>query len=149
MFNPCVSDHLVMERGRDMYVVRLPLRAIARIALFEDVANMVAGDMTKQYIPKESFIDYASEHILSPKPGMIVRQPTGELYVLPDTNIDDENNTNTQRDNELLTSETTSPPTQRPCDASTTDSSTTIDVSDQGIGSCSSAEPLSSDDIKE
>merc|ERR1712072_205133 len=84
MFNPCVSDHLVMERGREMYLVRLPLRAIARVALFEDVAAMVSEDLSKQYIPKETFIDYASEQHVSPKPGMIVRQQTGELYGLPD-----------------------------------------------------------------
>ena len=48
MFNPCVSDHLVVDRGRDIYLVRLPLRAISRVCLFEDIAAMVAADTSKQ-----------------------------------------------------------------------------------------------------
>ena len=48
MFNPCVSDHLVIERGRDAYLIRKPLKAISRLIFFQDIAAMVTGDEQQQ-----------------------------------------------------------------------------------------------------
>ena len=48
MFNPSVSDHLVMDRGRDYYVIRLPLRALSMVTLYEDIAAMVTDDQSKR-----------------------------------------------------------------------------------------------------
>lgn len=48
MFNPSVSDHLVIDRGRDYYVVRLPLKALSMVSLYEDIAAMVTGDQSQQ-----------------------------------------------------------------------------------------------------
>ena len=52
MFNPCFSDHSVMEHGWDAYRVRLPLQTISRVFLFEDIDTMMEGDLSKQYQPK-------------------------------------------------------------------------------------------------
>ena len=48
MFNPDVSDHLVMDRGRDIYIVHAPLKSISRVSYFEDIAAMVCGEVEKQ-----------------------------------------------------------------------------------------------------
>jgi len=48
MFNPSVSDHLVMERGRDAYLVKLPLKALSTLTVFEEIAAMVTDDVSKQ-----------------------------------------------------------------------------------------------------
>ena len=48
MFNPSVSDHLVMDRGRDAYLVKLPLKAISNVIVFEEIAAMVTDDLSKQ-----------------------------------------------------------------------------------------------------
>lgn len=48
MFNPSVSDHLVMDRGRDAYLVKLPLKALSSVIVFEEIAAMVTDDLTKQ-----------------------------------------------------------------------------------------------------
>ena len=48
MFNPSVSDHLVMDRGRDAYLVKLPLTALPSVIVFEEIAAMVTDDLTKQ-----------------------------------------------------------------------------------------------------
>lgn len=52
MFNPCFSDHSVMEHGWDAYRVRMPLQTISRVFLFEDIDTMMEGDLSKQYQPK-------------------------------------------------------------------------------------------------
>lgn len=48
MFNPSVSDHLVVDRGRDAYLVKLPLKAMSSLVVFDEIAAMVTDDLTKQ-----------------------------------------------------------------------------------------------------
>ena len=48
MFNPCVSDHLVIDRGRDQYTIRTPLKALANVTFYDDIAAMVLGDETQE-----------------------------------------------------------------------------------------------------
>ena len=48
MFHPDVSDHLVMDRGREMYIVHAPLKSISSVSFFEDIAAMVCGEEEKQ-----------------------------------------------------------------------------------------------------
>ncbi len=48
MFNPSVSDHLVIDRGREAYVVRTPIKSIMRASYYKDVAAMVLGDTSAE-----------------------------------------------------------------------------------------------------
>jgi len=80
MFNPNVSDHLVMDRGQEKYIVRAPLKSIASVMFYDDIAAMVVGDCKKRCLPTSSFIDY--EQTVSPKPGVVICQETGEKYTL-------------------------------------------------------------------
>ncbi|XP_065063523.1 nuclear receptor coactivator 7-like isoform X2 [Rhopilema esculentum] len=52
MFNPSVSDHLVIDRGRDAYTVKCPMKATRSIAYYNDIAAMVLGDVSAEFIPK-------------------------------------------------------------------------------------------------
>eukprot|EP00111_Clytia_hemisphaerica_P005657 TCONS_00016432-protein len=78
MFNPSVSDHLVMDRGRDAYLVKLPLKAISNVIVFEEIAAMVTDDLSKQYIP--NYEQYRP--VSPPRPGMIVCRDTGEEFAI-------------------------------------------------------------------
>ena len=44
MFNPSVSDHLVIERGRDAYTVKTPMKALKNVVYYHDIAALVLGD---------------------------------------------------------------------------------------------------------
>ena len=44
MFNPSVSDHLVIDRGREAYTVKTPMKAVKDIAYYQDIAALVLGD---------------------------------------------------------------------------------------------------------
>ena len=44
MFNPSVSDHLVIDRGRDAYTVKTPMKSIKNVAYYDDIAALVLGD---------------------------------------------------------------------------------------------------------
>ena len=46
MFNPSVYDHLVIERGRDAYTVKTPIKAVQKIVYYHDIAALVLGDTT-------------------------------------------------------------------------------------------------------
>ena len=48
MFNPSVFNHLVIERGRDAYTVRTPMKAIKKVAYYEDIAAMILGDTSAE-----------------------------------------------------------------------------------------------------
>eukprot|EP00794_Sanderia_malayensis_P012124 gene12124-13376_t len=51
MFNPSVSDHLVIDRGREAYIVRTPIKAVKKASYYKDVAAMVLGDTSEEFIP--------------------------------------------------------------------------------------------------
>lgn len=97
MFNPCVSDHLVIDRGRDCYVVRLSLKAISRLAFFEDIAAMVTGDISKQFHPNQGLSTFKFNSL--PKPGTIICQTTGEEFKLSSAQKEEET---IQRDLQML-----------------------------------------------
>ena len=44
MFNPDVSDHLIIERGREAYSTRTPLKSIKHLIFYYDIAAMVLGE---------------------------------------------------------------------------------------------------------
>ena len=48
MFNPDISDHLVMEHGTDPYMLQLDIKAIRRLSFYEDIADMVADNLKMQ-----------------------------------------------------------------------------------------------------
>ncbi|XP_032219049.2 oxidation resistance protein 1 isoform X2 [Nematostella vectensis] len=47
MFNPNVSDPLVLERGRDTYCITTPMSAITSAAMYKDIAAMAVHDPLK------------------------------------------------------------------------------------------------------
>lgn len=47
IFNPNVSDPLVMDRGRDKYCIKTPMNAITSAALYKDIAAMAIHDPLK------------------------------------------------------------------------------------------------------
>ena len=47
MFNPDVSDPLVMDRGRDNYCISTPMSAITGAALYNDIAAMAIHEPLK------------------------------------------------------------------------------------------------------
>lgn len=47
IFNPNVSDPLVMDRGRDCYYIKTPMSAITSAALYKDIAAMAIHDPLK------------------------------------------------------------------------------------------------------
>ena len=47
MFNPNVSDPLVMDRGRDTYCIATPMSAVTSAAMYKDIAAMAIHDPLK------------------------------------------------------------------------------------------------------
>ncbi|XP_031570809.1 oxidation resistance protein 1-like [Actinia tenebrosa] len=47
IFNPNVSEPLVMDRGRDRYSIKTPMSAVSSAALFKDIAAMAVHDPLK------------------------------------------------------------------------------------------------------
>lgn len=89
MFNPCVSDHLVIDRGREAYLVRAPLKAIGKILYYKDVAAMVLGNTAAEFIIPESSFEQDNKLSRTKCDSMdtsnYVSQNTAEM--LSDTNI--------------------------------------------------------------
>ncbi|XP_065652618.1 nuclear receptor coactivator 7 isoform X10 [Hydra vulgaris] len=84
MFNPDVSDHLVIEHGRQPYIIKLDIKAIRKISFYEDIADMVTDNIKMQFLPSKCLNLNNLSPGLHAYPGVIVCEETGKEFSLAD-----------------------------------------------------------------
>ncbi|XP_065678047.1 nuclear receptor coactivator 7 isoform X3 [Hydra vulgaris] len=82
MFNPDVSDHLVIEHGRQPYIIKLDIKAIRKISFYEDIADMVTDNIKMQFLPSKCLNLNNLDPGLHTYPGVIVCEETGKEFSL-------------------------------------------------------------------
>ena len=88
MFDPNVSDPLVIEHGPESYGVIAPMEFIVNAAIYFDIAHMRVGHTTASPLEKKPEIYYMKKPSPPPEEIKIVQSP-GKDESFPELTVDD------------------------------------------------------------